>query len=147
MVNIHSPEDIEEFITTMKAPTDSPTTQVIEESPVRDSVQDITTPQEIKVESSTILLESTVPPPKSMATEELTTSNSMDEITTKLVETESLITTTAVPKFPTTEEEPVSTSVPETPEETTTLSQVEIGKHLSCTFLFQLMLRNIRNVQ
>lgn len=136
--------DIEESITTTKAPTEQPTTKAAEEAPVTDSIQDITTPPEIKVESSTILLESTVPPTNSMATDELTTSNSMDEITTKLIENESPITTTAVPSSPGTEEEPVPTSVPEIPDETTTLSEVEIGKGL-VSFLIDL--KNFENIQ
>ena len=94
-----------------------------------ESAEVITTPPEIKIESSTIVLGSTIPSTTLEATEAPTTSVSLEELTTQKIKTDPPSTTAAVTSIPTTEGITEVPNFPEVTEESTTLSPIETGKH------------------
>ena len=114
------------MLTTNAATTYSPATQeATDEVTMSESVEEITTPPEIKIESSTVELGTAVVSTTLVLTEEPTTSGPIEELTTQEIKTESSSTTS----FLTTERVTEIPNFPDVAEETTTFTAIETGKH------------------
>ena len=120
--------DVEEPSSTIIAPLDVQNNVLTEEVMNSDSIEEVTTPPEIKIESSTILISSTVPLISLVATGVPTTSSSVDETTSKEIETDPSIITTVVSDLANSRGVPEDTTLSEVAEGTTLLSADEIGK-------------------
>lgn len=119
--------DVEEPSSTILEPIDLRNIAVTDEVTNTDSIEEVTMPPEIKIESSTMLISSTVSLISLVSTGVPPTSSSVDKITVKESETNDSMITTVVSDLANRAGVPEDTTLSEVVEGTTLLSAVQMG--------------------